>query len=232
MIDQAHNYNQQANDFAEKAPALTTWKYIGQRGFDDLLDIKGTESILDLGSASGRVEEYLMLRGADPALITGVEISDKEVELAKEKYPGIDFRVGDIRQPVGDQKYDFVISHMVFEHLDNEGLEATFKNAHASLKSDGEFVFVVTHPDKIAASDGITERGWFTTSAPWGGEVQNFQRPVEDYFEIAKKTGFEVRKILDLKIPDEAKDEPDYEKYKRYGNVRLGMSLSKIIEEI
>jgi hypothetical protein len=124
---------------------------------------------------------------------------------------------------------------MVDEHLDNQGLLEVSKNTLNALKPGGTLVVVFTHPDKITASAGIKEEGWFETTFPWKNDKgefekgQNYFRPVEAYIKILEKAGFVIDTTEGWKIPPEAEaiDKTLYEKYKKYGNVRLAVKAHK-----
>lgn len=237
--DQEQTYNRDARAFAEQSAQLMTWKYIGSKALDkNLAGFLGRKDIkvLDQGSASGRVVEYLIQNGIPAENIDGIELSPEQVKIAVEKNLGAHFRVGDLRKDVlPENTYDLVTRHMVDEHLDNEGLLEVSKNTLHALKPGGTVVIVFTHPDKITASSGVNKEGWFETTFPWKGpdgqpmKGQNYFRPVDVYINILKEAGFEIDAVEDWKIsPDaEAENKEEYEKYKKYGNVRLVVKAHK-----
>ena len=144
--------------------------------------------------------------------------------------------MGDLRTDVlPTSTYDVVTRHMVDEHLDNQGLLEVSINTFNALKPGGILVVIFTHPDKITASSGINKEGWFETTFPWRGpdgkfeKGQNYFRPVESYVEVLKKVGFVIDSVEDWKIPPEAEsaNKEEYEKYKKYGNVRLAVKAHK-----
>jgi SAM-dependent methyltransferase len=239
--DMAKTYNRDAQAFAEQSSQLITWKFIGSKALDKNLaefykrkDIK----VLDEGSADGRVVRHLIENGILAENIEGIEISPEQVKIAVEKNIGAHFRVGDLRKDaLPANTYDFITRHMVDEHLDNQGLMEVSKNTLNALKPGGVLVVVFTHPDKITASAGINKEGWFETTFPWKGpngefeKGQNYFRPVEAYIKILKEAGFLIDSVEDWKIPPEAEAEnkDQYEKYKKYGNVRLAVKAHKPI---
>jgi SAM-dependent methyltransferase len=237
--DQAKTYDRDAEAFAQQSKQLMTWKYIGSRALDkSLAEFYGKKDIkvLDQGSASGRVVEYLIEKGIPAENIDGIELSPEQVKIAVEKNLGANFRVGDLRKDVlPENTYDLVTRHMVDEHLDNEGLLEVSKNTLRTLKPGGTAVVVFTHPDKITASAGIDKEGWFETTFPWKDKDgqptkgQNYFRPVETYVNILKEAGFEIDAVEDWQIPPEAESQnkEEYEKYKSYGNVRLSVKAHK-----
>jgi len=231
--NQQQTYDRQAEDFAAKAPGLMTWEFISKPALDRVLNVDAHTVILDQGSASGRVEEYLLGRGVKPANITGIELSSNQVEIAKTRFPDVRFRQGDIRtllpiQEVGT--FDLVVSHMVYEFLDDEGLGQALASAAAGLRKGGELVYIVTHPNKMILKEGLEDRGWFETSAPWGGKVDNWFRFVGDFVNATTEAGFEIDVMESLSIPDEAREaDPDqWEKYHNYGHMRLLIKATKL----
>ena len=239
LRDMAKTYNRDAKAFADQSSHLITWKFIGSKALDkNLAEFYGRKDIrvLDEGSADGRVVKHLIDNGISAENIDGVDISSKEVEIATSRNLGAHFKVGDLRKDVlPANTYDLVVRHMVDEHLDNQGLLEVSKNTLNALKIGGTIVIVFTHPDKITASAGVNKEGWFETTFPWKNEKgefqkgQNYFRSVETYIKILKEAGFAIDSIEDWKISPEAEKEnkEDYEKYKRYGNVRLAIKAHR-----
>ena len=237
--DMAKTYDRDAQAFAEQSSQLMTWRFIGSKALDkNLAEFYGKKDIkvLDEGSASGRIVEYLIQNGIPAENIEGIEISPEQVKIAIAKNLGAHFKVGDLRKDVlPANTYDVITRHMVDEHLDNQGLLEVSKNTLNALKPGGTLVVVFTHPDKITASAGIKEEGWFETTFPWKNDKgefekgQNYFRPVEAYIKILEKAGFVIDTTEGWKIPPEAEaiDKTLYEKYKKYGNVRLAVKAHK-----
>jgi len=238
MVQQT-TYDRDAQAFAEQSSKLMTWKFIGSKALDkNLAEFYGRKDIrvLDEGSASGRVVEHLIQNGIPAENIDGVEISPEQVKIAITKNLGAHFKVGDLRKDVLPKNtYNVITRHMVDEHLDNQGLLEVSKNTLNALKPGGTLVVVFTHPDKITASSGINKEGWFETTFPWKGsngkfeKGQNYFRPTEVYMRILKEAGFVIDSVEDWKIPPEAEavDKDQYEKYKKYGNIRLSVKAHK-----
>lgn len=219
QFDMAAVYDAQAQAFAEQAPSLPTWEYIGSRALDRHINYAANPRIYDQGSASGRLEQHFIERGVDPANLVGIEISPKQVDIAKQRIPGANFAQGDAREVAFNEEFDVVVSHMVYEFLDNDGLLQTLNNAYQSLQPGAKLVYVVTHPGKMEIGNGMTEEGWFETTVPWGDVAQNYYRPVEKFIQLTQQAGFSVETVEHLAMPDE--DHEAYEKYKDYGPIRL-----------
>lgn len=253
MVQQT-TYDRDAEAFAKQSDKLMTWKFIGSKALDkNLEEFYGRKDIrvLDEGSASGRIVEYLIQNGIPAENIDGIEISPEQVKIATEKNLGAHFRVGDLRKDIlPENTYDVITRHMVDEHLDNQELLEVSTNTLNALKTGGTLVIVFTHPDKITASSGINKEGWFETTFPWKDangkpqKGQNYFRTVEVYLDVLKKAGFVIDSVENWKIPLEAeadaeteadaekraKKKAEYEKYKNYGNIRLSVKAHKPIK--
>jgi len=226
--NQEETYDNQAQDFAEHAPQLMTWKYVGMPALDKNIDYNPDLRIFDQGSASARLEQHFLTKGLEPRNMLGVEISNEQVKIAKRLIPHASFVHGDIRtyEPEAES-FDYAVSHMVYEFLDNDGLLDTLKNAHKGLKKSGKLVYVVTHPEKMAHQGH--KPGWFETYAPWGGTVGNYCRSVDEFINITLDAGFEGVGLDHLKIPLAARAE-SVERYKHYNNypyIRLCITATK-----
>jgi SAM-dependent methyltransferase len=151
--------------------------------------------------------------GAQAINITGVEISPDQVEIAKQNIPNATFYVGDIRVfPLPSETFDVATSNMVWEFLDDEGLEAGFRNVHGSLKPGGKLVTITTHPNRYIGKHGVTEPGWVNTKGPWNSNDERFEnwyRTVDRFTELAQEAGFTIAVLEEpfLEIPEDAPDE-------------------------
>lgn len=233
MGDMKELYDEQAVTFADQASQLVWWLTIGVPAYDRHLGGfygKRGLKILDLGSASGRVERFLIGRGIPPQSFTGVEISPEQVAIARRKIPGASFVVGDITKVrLPPDKFDLAISNMVFEFLSPKQLLKALRNTLKWLKPGGTLFFITTHPAKMKATSGLRRPGMFTVHFPWGGEGPNYYRTVEDFRRALSKTGFVVKAFEELNVPPEAAtiDPKEYARYRQYPYIRLVVRASK-----
>ena len=230
------------DEFAEafsQSDRLPTWRYVGKVAVERLLKpyLRTGVKFLDLGSGSARVEaEVLLPNGVQAEDITGVEISPEQVRLAKMRIPRAHFIVGDITKiTLPPNAFDVAFSHMVFEHIDDPGLLVACKVARRSLKPNGVFIFVVTHPDKMTHLDGslVKKYGAFETTAPWGGVLHNWRRSIDQTAEIVQTAGFKIDLTTELPFPKEPPPgldrgelvifEEHARKYARYPAIRLAV---------
>lgn len=69
--------------------------------------------ICDLGCGVGRIASYFAALGE----VTGVDYSPKGIEVAKKRFPGVDFQVADVTSYRVDRPFDVVVSTEVIEHV-------------------------------------------------------------------------------------------------------------------
>lgn len=106
------------------------------------------ESVLDVGCGAGVGYETLAAAGLDSHYI-GVDSSEPSIEIARELYPGGDFRIGQATALVsqfGSSSFDVVIARHVLEHLPD--FEFAMDQTIAVSRRLAVFVFFLT-PRKL-----------------------------------------------------------------------------------
>lgn len=233
MADMAKLYNQQAWHFAKFAPSSFTFVHVERPAYDKHVRMHcwPDKKVLDIGSGAGRMAHYLTSRGVKPENIVGVEISSELVEIARQEVPKAIFICGDARKlDLPEASFDLITSHMVLEFLDDVGLADVLKNVHRWLKPHGVFCAITTHPHKMTASNGVNQKGWFDTSAPWGDYIiQNWYRIKQDFVNVVAISGLTLKILEDLRVPSEAeKSNPErYAHYKALDPIRLILKAQK-----
>jgi SAM-dependent methyltransferase len=122
----------------------------------------GAKSILDLGCGTGGHAFPLAQMGY---AVTGVDLSPRSIQIAKEKQQGstgyseaLDFHVGDIRTIRLERNFDVVVSLFhVMSYQTHQDILATLTTAKNHLKPCGLFLFdfwygpgVLSDPPKVA----------------------------------------------------------------------------------
>lgn len=87
-----------------------------------ILDNAGVErensegkSILDVACGTGVMMEFYKERGYQD--VTGIDISDKMIEKAKEKFPDVTFLCGDVEKVNFGRKFDHIVVYNAFPHF-------------------------------------------------------------------------------------------------------------------
>ena len=143
--------------------------------FLSLLDIQEGESVLDLGCGTGVLGKQLLETPAKEIL--GVDVSDKMIEVAQQKYQGIariSYLCKDFYE-LRHEPFDHIICYNAFPHfLDVEGY---VKQAYSLLKDGG--TLLIAHNRGRAALDAHHahhSQGVSRMLRPVEEEIQDFQK--------------------------------------------------------
>lgn len=183
------------------------WRLVG--------DVAGL-NVLDAGCGTGYLTRMLQGRGAH---VIGIDFSDRMIDIARAKAPGIDFRVESCSRltSVADGSIDVVVSNYVLMDLPDIG--GAVSAIHRVLRIGGAAVLVFSHPcfpqGRAAASpDGSIQYQWDFSyfdeqkciDPPWGhfeSEFIWFHRPLSAYWKAFRTAGFDV---IDFKEPHIAEE--------------------------
>jgi ubiquinone/menaquinone biosynthesis C-methylase UbiE len=104
--------------------------------------------VISIGCGSGEDCNQLSNRGAD---VTGIDISDKLVAIAKKSYPACDFKFMDMEKlEFPDESFDFAYSSLAIHYLEN--WTKALKEAYRVLKPGASYLFSCSHPTFSAMS--------------------------------------------------------------------------------
>lgn len=156
-------------------------------------DVRGLR-VLDAGCGTGYLSRQLADRGA---VVTGVDVSERMIEIARAERPGIDFRVDSCSElrTVGDGDVDLVVANYVL--MDVPDLEGTVRAFHRVLRAGGAAVLVFSHPcfpQGRAVTFPYFERRK-VVDPPWSHFTQDFiwfHRPLSDYWKAFRAAAFVV----------------------------------------
>lgn len=140
----------------------------------DLID----KQVLDLGCGFGWHCIYAIENGASS--VVGVDISQKMLELAREKthYHQVKYILSameDIDFP--DESFDIILSSLAFHYVAD--YELLIKKIYRMLKPGGNLIFTVEHPVFTAYG----KQDWYYNEE---GEILHF--PVDNYYYEGKRT--------------------------------------------
>ncbi|MBQ9834523.1 MAG: class I SAM-dependent methyltransferase [Bacilli bacterium] len=110
------------------------------------------KKVLMLGCGTGEESDLLETFGATSEQLTGIDISNKSIELAKKAYPDKEFIVGDMNElPFESNSFDFVYSSLAIHYSATP--EKIYKEVYRVLKPNGLFLFSVGHPLRWASEE-------------------------------------------------------------------------------
>lgn len=143
----ARGYDQVAEEYAQ-LEAAGDWPRM--RWLDEVLQrLPDRARVLDLGCGNG-VPATAKL--AEQHAVTGVDVSDRQIALARANVPDADFAVGDVlelRYPAGS--FDAVVAFYTFDHLPRERFAELFGRIHDWLNADGLLLFSAEPKDQPGA---------------------------------------------------------------------------------
>ena len=179
-------------------------------------DVDGLK-VLDAGCGTGYLCRQLRDRGA---VVTGIDISERMIDIARAEHPTIDFRVDSCSElrTIRDAEFDLVIANYVL--MDTPDLDGAMHAFRRILRTKGIAVLVFSHPcfpqgRATVSNDGEeTKYRWEIpyferrrcVDPPWGhftSEFIWFHRPLSDYWKAFKMSGFLVLDFEEPRITEE-----------------------------
>jgi len=164
------------------------------------------DRVLDLGCGNGRFYEFLKNKNIN---YVGIDISQKLIELAKRKYPGAKFQIGDaLHLSFPDGFFDKIFSIAVLHHIPSENLRLRFlKEIKRTMKQDGFLILTVWkfHNKKdillllkytILKIIGNSEMDFNDIFKKWGRKTKKYYHwfSEKELINLVKKVGFKVKK--------------------------------------
>ena len=141
-------------------------------------------SILDVGCGLGATTEVIAQRYPN-ANITGINISDKQIAYAQQKYPTITFEVMDAAQlSFPDNHFDLIISVEAAFHFSTR--KDFLNQAYRVLKPQGELIFT----DLL-----LHDSHWVGN---WSIPEENMLTSIESYINLLSSTPFQLDIIKDI----------------------------------
>jgi ubiquinone/menaquinone biosynthesis C-methylase UbiE len=109
-----------------------------------LVAVRAGERILDAACGTGRYSSHFSKAGGR---VTGIDVSQGMLDLARKKVPEAEFLKHDLALPLpfGDGLFDTICCAQALKHL--QDLSQPFREFSRVLKPGGRLVFSVTHPE-------------------------------------------------------------------------------------
>jgi trans-aconitate 2-methyltransferase len=162
-----------------------------------LLELKGTERILDVGCGNGKTTSEIAARVPQGSVV-GVDASAAMIAFAAAHcdpslHPNLQFAVADARNLPYRHEYDLVVSFNALHWIPDQS--HALQSMHAALKPGGRAQLrMVPKGERKSLEDTIEEA---RLSPRWAGYFKTFHDPylhltVEQYVDLAERNGFEV----------------------------------------
>ncbi|MDO8570125.1 MAG: class I SAM-dependent methyltransferase [Candidatus Daviesbacteria bacterium] len=196
------NYAHHTKAYSRFAGQSFSWRYIEKPAFDRNLPdsiYQNSPLIIDLGSGSGRIIEYHLLRGADPLKLTGIDASASMIETTIDNYSQVNFIHSSMQNlKTSQNSIDLVTSNLSFRYLDNQEMLCMFKKIKFMLKPEGTLFFLDVHPIRYGLANGF-DRYYQETKrhvpTPWGGEDSYYYRTLSTYINTVVEAGLIIRAV-------------------------------------
>jgi trans-aconitate 2-methyltransferase len=160
-----------------------------------LLDLRGTECILDVGCGNGKSTREIAARVPQGSVL-GVDASAAMVDFASAQYadvPNLKFEVRDARRLGFEHAFDLAVSFNALHWI--AGQAHALQSIHAALKPEGRAqIRLVPKGERKSLEDVIDET---RRSLRWNRYFEGFRDPYlhltpEQYGELAEQNGFRV----------------------------------------
>lgn len=101
------------------------------------------KDVLDLGCGSGILTKKIKNLGARS--VTGLDLSDELIQIAKKENPDLNFKQGSVLQtPFADSSFDQIVSALVMHYISDVGV--FFRECFRLLNPRGQMFFTFHHP--------------------------------------------------------------------------------------
>ncbi|HZD75638.1 MAG TPA: methyltransferase domain-containing protein [Acidobacteriaceae bacterium] len=172
-----------------------------------LLQLKGSERILDLGCGNGKTTASIAERVPDGS-VTGVDASADMIAFAKEHWtaghPNLQFTVAEARHLPFKREFDLVVSFNALHWISDQALP--LQGIRQALRSEGKAQLrLVAKGERTCIEDVIDD----TRKSPrWASYFKGFRDPFlhitpDEYAALAEQQGF---RVLSTRTSDKAWD--------------------------
>ena len=165
-----------------------------------LLQLNGSESILDVGCGDGNITAQIAARAARGSVV-GVDASENMIDLASSKFspkvhPNLRFQVADARELAFREQFDLVVSFNALHWIPEQ--DRALRSIFVASKPGGTAQLRLVPMGERKSIETVLEET--RSSARWSGYFVGFHDPYlrltpEQYGALAEQAGFRVRRI-------------------------------------
>ncbi len=152
-------------------------------------------NILDIGAGTGLLSNFILEKYPN-ANITLIDISDKMLEIAQERFKGktnVNYIIDDYTRYQFDQKYDLIVSSLSIHHLTGEEKKQLYTNIYSSLNEKGSFI----NADQVLGRTSFINSLYRTD---WKNKVINSDLSKEEVLSAYERTKFDKMSTLEDQI--------------------------------
>jgi len=165
-----------------------------------LLDLNGSERILDVGCGDGKITARIASR-ASKGSVVGVDPSRDMIVFAQDHFgpamlPNLRFEVADARRLPFKNEFDLVVSFNALHWIPEQ--HAALRSIGSALVSDGKAQLRLVSKGTRKSLENVAEETRRTSR--WSAYFLDFQDPYlhltpEEYAELAERSGFRVLRV-------------------------------------
>ena len=195
-MSEKHNFKWDAKEYASHSAPQQNWA----RELIEKLNLKGNESLLDIGCGDGKVTAEIA-KHLPEGRVVGIDSSDEMIRLASSKfptseYPDLKFIKSDAGELLFFLEFDIVFSnaalHWIIDH------KPILRGIYAALKPNGRALIQMGGKGNAANVIKVVET--IMMDEKWKQYFQNFTFPYgfyspEEYEPWLMEAGFKVNRI-------------------------------------
>ena len=168
----------------------------------ELIDADKGSSVLDLGCGNGELTKTLQEKGY---LVKGLDASKDLLDIARGKYPDIEFVQGDATNFTLSESVDVVFSNAVFHWINQEMQQDMLKCIYNALKKNGQLVFEFGGYGNNQRIHSALETNFLEYGYHY--EMPFYFPTISEYATLLENTGFRVKYAILFDRPTELKGE-------------------------
>lgn len=151
--------------------------------------LPASPKVLDLCCGAGYESMRMQGLGAD---VVGIDLSQKSIEIAREKNPEIIFHVRDMLKSYADiGMFDGIACIAGLVHIEESNLGVAFKNMYEVLKDGGHLFLVVRDGDEVTES--VTVDGKEYARKFFCYTLDKLKQHAQSYFEFIEEMKSETK---------------------------------------
>lgn len=152
-------------------------------------------NILDIGAGTGLLSSFILEKFPD-AKITLIDLSEKMLDVAKERFkgnPNVTYIIDDYTKYKFDTKYDVIVSSLSIHHLTSDEKKQLYHSIYSSLNKDGVFI----NADQVLGGTDFIESLY---KRDWKYKVENSGLSREEIYSAYERVKLDKMSTLDDQI--------------------------------